>query len=143
MQVIEQIEAVLKDKGYRFSRFRSILLRYLLIMGRPVSVGEILDHFKEKEIQPNKTTVYRELDSLLSESVVKEVDLIDGKKRYELAPDTDTHYHVVCRKCHDITCVEVQDELTQLRSTVNRKTHFTVEDQVLEFFGLCPNCQFN
>lgn len=88
-------------------------------------------------LKVNKTTVYRQLDKLLEENKIIEVELGDGKKRYELK-DLDHHHHLVCKKCGKIDDIELDEKI--IISELSKKTKFKVESHSLEFFGTCVDC---
>lgn len=90
------------------------------------------------KLKVNKTTVYRQLDKLLSEDKVIEVELGDGKKRYE-TKSHGHHHHVVCKKCGLIEDLEFDESL--FFSKLYNKTNFKIENHNLEFFGLCIKCK--
>lgn len=88
----------------------------------------------EKKIGVNKTTIYRELERLVTEDLVLEVEFGDGKKRYELARQ-DHHHHAVCIKCDVVKDVKVDE-----RYLSPKVKGFSLMRHSVEFFGLCENC---
>ncbi len=92
------------------------------------------------KLKVNKTTVYRQLDKLLDEDKILEVELGDGKKRYEIK-SRGHHHHIVCKKCGLIEDLELDEKM--LISRLSKKTNFKIESHNLEFFGLCINCRPN
>ncbi len=91
-----------------------------------------------KKMRVNKTTVYRQLDKLVASDKVIEVELGDGKKRYELK-GLDHHHHLICNNCGIIEDVEFDEKI--IMDEVNSKTSFKIEKHNLEFFGTCVNCK--
>ncbi|CAN5355688.1 hypothetical protein BH10PAT1_BH10PAT1_5310 [soil metagenome] len=100
----------------------------------PVSVPEIL-----QKISANKTTIYREIEKFVSEGVIDEIDLGDGKKRYE-SIKLGHHHHLVCIKCKSITEFNLDDDFSTEEKKIKKTKKFTVLKHNLEFFGLCHNC---
>lgn len=130
-----------KSGNYKYSKIREIMVKFLYSKKTPVSVKEIMEYFITTNYKPNKTTIYRELEILLNESVVLEVDFADGKKRYEYAGKFGHHHHLVCNECKNIECFKVKDELKDVEINIGLKTGFLVQKHILEFFGLCSKCQ--
>src|SRR5260221_14224287 len=85
-------------------------------------------------LKVNKTTVYRQIKSLLKEKLIAEIEFGDGKKRYELS-SLPHHHHVVCIKCNLISDITLKENFNK------PKTNFKILKHNLEFFGLCQNCQ--
>ncbi len=90
-----------------------------------------------EKLKVNKTTVYRQVEKLLAEGILIEVELGDGKKRYELKSLVH-HHHLVCKKCGSLEDISLDERI--ILDEVSKKSNFKVEDHSLEFFGICVNC---
>ena len=90
-----------------------------------------------EKLKVNKTTVYRQLEKLLTDGMIIEVELGDGKKRYELK-SLAHHHHLVCKKCGSLEDIRLDERI--ILEEVSKKSNFKVEDHSLEFFGICVNC---
>jgi len=99
----------------------------------PISAAEILS-----KVKANKTTVYREISSFISDGLVREIDFGDGKKRYELV-SRGHHHHLICSKCKKVDDIVLDED--PILSKVEKLSKFKIESHSLEFFGLCSNCQ--
>jgi len=145
-----EIELDLKSKGYKKSKLRIAILEILNTSAQPQSALEILTKasikFKEIESQSrysnlNKTSIYRQLEILEKENIIIEIDLSEGKKRYEIKPKNSHHHHLICIKCTKIECYSIHEDLLEIETEINTKMGFKVEKHHLEFFGKCKNCQ--
>lgn len=136
----DAILSSLKSAGCRMTRTRKSLVEYLCIHEAPISVVEILAYLAKKSLPINKTTAYREISALMERGVVREIDLLDGLKRYELLDAENHHHHLVCKKCKKVKCVEMQHDLDVIERRIARSHNFVVQSHVLEFFGLCQRC---
>jgi len=90
-----------------------------------------------KKLSVNKTTVYRQLEKYVAEGKIIEVELGDGKKRFELK-NLDHHHHLICDVCGCIEDIELNEG--GLMDEINKKSKFKVEKHSLEFFGVCNKC---
>ncbi len=107
----------------------------------PLSVPQILDALSAQMIHVNKTTVYRELETLEKLGIVKGVKLEDRKQYFELAT-RDHHHHFVCVECEEIEDVLLDEcDLERQEGLLARKNGFSVFRHSLEFFGLCKLCR--
>jgi Fur family ferric uptake transcriptional regulator len=71
--------------------------------------------------------------------IAKQIQLQEGKARYELAASAE-HHHLVCSKCGDIQ--DISDcNITGLENDIEKKKGFKVTSHSLEFFGICKSCQ--
>jgi Fur family peroxide stress response transcriptional regulator len=83
-------------------------------------------------------TVYRDLKLLKQEGEISELDLAGTPSRFDgIVPN---HYHFRCEQCGHIFDMDepVNEEIDK---RIIQKTGFPVSHHVLEFRGLCKDCQ--
>lgn len=82
-------------------------------------------------------TVYRNLNVLHNEGLVREIHGMDRKAHFDA--DTSHHSHFVCTRCGRIRDVMPAPELEwrSLKDLVGCE----VERQEIQFFGVCPSCR--
>ncbi len=129
----------LKSQGFKMTPVRKTLVEVLLTSSSPLSIMEILQILKQKGLNPNKTTVYREIDFLKNRQILQEIEFGDGKKRYEISKTH--HHHIICVNCGLIKDITMEKDLNKEEQKVIKKTGFKPIGHSLEFFGLCSNCQ--
>jgi Fur family transcriptional regulator, peroxide stress response regulator len=83
-------------------------------------------------------TVYRNLDALAKSGLIKEVQFVDHKKRYE--GQTHQHQHFICTKCERIIDMELS-KLLNIAQAVEKMQCHTVTDYHLELIGTCAACK--
>ncbi len=93
----------------------------------------------ENEEAPGLTTVYRALESLVSQGLVQSVELGDGEKRYELIEPGEHHHHLICSNCKESVHLD-QCLIKDLDSLIKSKHGFHVTSHILEIFGTCKKC---
>jgi Fur family ferric uptake transcriptional regulator len=124
--------------GLRFTKTRDLIFRHLKKARQPLSAPELMFLFEKEGEGLNKTTLYRELENLVSLGALQKVQLSLERVSYELA--NYHHHHFVCESCLSVTEVsftesivaEVEKKLLQRGNRVLRHT--------FEFFGLCHKC---
>lgn len=129
-QTFQQIQSL----KLRLTPIRRKLIDLLDQSEKPISVGDILS-----KINANKTTIYREINTLLFHDLLTVIDLGDGTKRYELSTKGH-HHHLICIKCKSITELDLADDFTKEEALIASQTKFKVLRHALEFFGFCQNC---
>lgn len=129
----------LKTKGHKNTKIRQALVEVILSSDSPLSIIDILQDLSKKNLSPNKTTVYREVEFLKGLGILQEVDFGDGKKRYEIS--SSHHHHIICINCKTIKDIPMEKDLDSFKKRVTDKTGFKAVGHSLEFFGLCSNCQ--
>lgn len=140
MNSVEKTLSYLKAKKHKITKVRSLIIEIIVSSPTPLSVGELLNMLEKVNLQPNKTTIYRELDFLLKQGIIREVDFGESKKRYEFSSEQH-HHHVICIKCKKIEDVDLDQDLSQYEDKIAQEKNFKIINHSLEFFGLCPNCQ--
>ncbi len=91
-------------------------------------------------LRPNKTTLYRQLETLVKHDVVDVVILGPKVQLFELKKGH--HHHFVCSTCKDVLDLEsesVESAFQQFEQQL-RQEGFTVQKHELTFFGACASC---
>lgn len=129
----------LKKQGARLTPARRLLLDIFTKHPEPLSELEIRQKLKSQGLVVNKTTTYRALTHLKQSGIVNEIELGDGKKRYELS-NQPHHHHLVCQKCKTIHDIQLDNDLKQIEQKIKKQKGFINLSHTLEFFGLCQIC---
>lgn len=138
--MLDQLIENLKNSGYRITSGRKLLLELLINQQQPLSAREILNQLKQLDPHASRATVYRELDFLQQQGIVREVLLGDHVGKYELTPEGCQH-HLVCRNCGTTETIELGEELHNLEHKLAAQTTFKLDGHQVEFYGTCANCQ--
>jgi Fur family transcriptional regulator, ferric uptake regulator len=138
---MENIISELKQAGYRITQARSIIIKILFNSKSPVTALELLSALEKEGVKVNKTTVYREVDFLLKEKIIKELDFGDGKKRYEMDLSDSHHHHVICLNCEKVEDIELKTDLDSEEKRITQEKKYKIINHSLEFFGYCPKCK--
>jgi Fur family transcriptional regulator, ferric uptake regulator len=132
-------QQTLKEKGYRLTPQRGMILDVLHHAEKHISAEEIYDQVISKYPEVNKSTVYRTLELLKELGLVDEADLGGGKLYYHHA-DKGHHHHLICQKCGKT--FEVDEEiLDPIRATLMKKYKFVPDMRHLSISGHCADCK--
>lgn len=129
----------LNDVSLRATPARVALMHLFESADKPLDVQTMIDFLEKKDIKTDPATVFRIINMFSEKGLVKQIQLNEGKFRYELSGKAD-HHHLVCIKCgsiEDITDCAISD----LEHDIKKKKGFMVTHHSLEFFGLCKLCQ--
>lgn len=105
---------------------------------RAISAQDIHSELRNSEKSIGLATVYRSLDILKLQGLVKALTLPNGETVYSVMPTDKHHLNCLnCSKSFPIDSCPIHDLGNQLA-----KTHsFQIYYHTLEFFGLCSQCQ--
>lgn len=127
----------------RHTPIHAALLNILKQSHAPRTPHELLSLLKKRGLTVNKTTVYRQLDTLTRTKVVEAVHFTDRVTRYEISDVNGHHHHLVCLVCGRIEDVSFPSDIEKQQKFIWKKNNFKVLQHSLEFFGHCRRCQRN
>jgi Fur family ferric uptake transcriptional regulator len=132
--------AYLRSRGRRLTRQReSIWAALTAEPDRHLSAADLAGRVRADLPRVNVSTVYRTLELLVEEGLVRRTDLGGDREFYEPAHD-HRHHHVVCRTCGGVA--HVHDEvLGNLRESVSLACGFDICEEEITLFGFCPACR--
>ena len=97
------LKSELNQRGWRLTPQRETILQVLqsLPQGKHLSAEEIYNLLLFQQEKISLSTVYRTLHLLTKVGILRELELAEGHKHYEIsAPNLYTHHHLVCIQCH-------------------------------------------
>jgi Fur family ferric uptake transcriptional regulator len=98
---------VLKELNLRGTAARIAVVQCLADSKTPLSHAEVTD--KLGELGFDSSTIFRSLTELSDAGLFRRVDLGDGARRFEFAPQgeasSEAHPHFLCLDCGKITCL--------------------------------------
>ncbi|MBE0480649.1 MAG: transcriptional repressor [Dehalococcoidia bacterium] len=138
MKKVNTLLDILKDRGYRLTPQRMMVLEAIEESSNHISAEEIYDRAKLKYPYLNRSTVYRTLELLKENGLVTETDLGEGRFLYHPAGKAQ-HHHLVCRNCTKVIDIDI-DVLDKLRDDLRSGYGFEAELEHIAFFGYCRDC---
>jgi Fe2+ or Zn2+ uptake regulation protein len=106
----------------------------------PLSVQQLLTLLKEKNINPNKTTVYRIIDKFMGLNILNEVVSNTGTSYYE--QKQKHHHHFFCKTCGNVYCLKnclIDTHNIQLQELLPSKG-FQLSTHDFNLYGTCELC---
>lgn len=139
MSQLDTLCARLRTNGVKLTDQRKELLEVLSELHHPVSAEELFLLLKEKNPGTCLATIYRNLDVLVNNDIVRQMRLAGNKREYELIGEEHYHY-LVCLNCNKT--VKLEDcPLHHYEETVVAKTDFVITEHRLSLYGYCPQCK--
>lgn len=121
-----------------------ILLRFLTEnAGSHFTAGEIEAKLAFNGEKLGKATVYRRLDRLVEEGMVRRFVSDDAKSCcYQYAGDAGckNHFHLKCYRCGELLHVEC-DYLDKMQAHIFDHHGFTVDREKITLCGVCEKCR--
>lgn len=126
------------------TRQKEILLDYLKsVENKHFTAGEVCEYFKDQGI--GKSTVYRRLEKLVDEGVLKKYT-VDAQSPacYEYIGE-HAHvehgecYHLKCEKCGKLFHLHCE-EIEALEDHIGKEHEFSIDPVRTVFYGVCKDC---
>ena len=127
----------LRSRGFRMTTQRMAILHILHHAGTHLSPGEIYKEARRELRGITEPTVYRTLDFLMENGLVRSSHSVNGHLTYQIAGSD--HHHMICRKCGSEVEVE-HSLLADLYRSLEKASGYRKLDGHLTFFGVCPAC---
>ncbi len=132
----------LKQRGFRLTRQRQILLDLLDKTGAHLDAETLYRLAHERDPKLNRVTVYRTLKMLKEGGLVDELDLMHhaGDQHYYETRRKQEHAHIVCLRCGKVEEF-FGEPLQKLRRQVEKTFGFQILIARTEIGGYCAHCQ--
>lgn len=108
-----------------------------------ITAKEILKHFKNNEDNIGKATVYRYLNELVKQNVIKKYNLENRNCscfQYVEEKHCEEHYHLKCEKCNKIIHLEC-DEIKEIQNHLQKEHKFQLNSGKTVLYGICDKCK--
>lgn len=128
----------LRQQHLKATPSRLAVLKLLEQTNKPLDVATMIILLKKKRITADQATIFRIINAFTEKGLVKQLNLQEGKFRYELA-ERPHHHHLVCRQCGAVEDIEINE--THFIKKIQTKSNFLIDGHHLEFFGRCATCQ--
>lgn len=132
------VEKLLRKQQLKITPQRKAILTAL---NKTTTVLSAQDIFTEViKILPgiNFSTVYRNIDIMLSRGILCRITPENGKVLYELRREEGHHHHVICKKCGTSIPIDYCPMESILKKL--RKNGFTPTEHRFEIYGYCDQC---
>lgn len=140
---IDKIKEILQRCHYRFTDGRKEIIKVFINSNKHLSPLEVYEIVKEKNV--SLPTVYRTIDILKNNGIIKEV-VFNNERYYELKLFSQKcmHIHFRCQKCGkilDIDDTNIILKLIEIRNKLEKQNNFIIEDISVTICGICSECR--
>ena len=124
---------VLKKEGLRYTLQRQAVWDEIRQKTEHRGVEDIYQQLRKNNINVSRATLYRTIDVLVKNKMVRKMDVGEGKSLYEPRLDDDHHDHMICVDTGKI--IEFYDEeLETLQETIAKKHGYKIVRHVHQLF---------
>ncbi|MGB3298971.1 MAG: transcriptional repressor [Phormidesmis sp.] len=137
------LKAELNDRGWQMTPQRETILRTFqdLPEGHHLSAEDLCDLLKNHDHPIGLSTIYRNLKLMSRMGILRELELAEGQKRYEInQPAPHHHHHMICVRCSK-TVEFRQDSVLKVGAKTAEREGYQLLDCQLSIHAVCPACQ--
>lgn len=137
----EALKDELNARGYRSTPQRQKVLSIFmeLAQGEHLSAEDLHKILEEDGERISLSTVYRTLHLMVYMGLLRELELAEGHKHYELNRPLKDHHHLVCVHCNT-TLEFVENSVAKIGERTAQASGYHVLDCQLTLYGICANC---
>ena len=129
----ENLIEILKKEGLRYTLQRQSVWDEIKRSQEHRDADDIYQSLRGENISVSRATVYRTIDVLVKNKMVRKMDLGDGRSLYEPKLDNEHHDHMICVDSGKI--IEFFDEeLELLQDKIAKKYGYKVVRHVHQLF---------
>ena len=133
MEKIELLVEALKKEGLRFTEQRKSIWDEITSSDDHREAEDIFLSLRKKNINVSRATVYRTIDVLVKNNLVRKLDIGDAPSKYENKIDSHHHDHMICLETGNI--IEFyNEELENLQDEIAKKHGYKVVRHVHQLF---------
>ena len=134
-----EVGAVLRRYGYKLTPQRRAVIWAITSSQDHLTPAVIYEKVHQDHPDIGLVTVYRTLEILTELQLICELHAGGNCRSYTVSAPGH-HHHLICSNCG--TVVDFTGfGLSEVEQDLSRKTGFRIDDHLLEFVGLCRNCQ--
>lgn len=123
----------------RNTKQKQLILNILKETDRPMSINEIYSEIVISLPKIAKSTIYRNIDSLLTQDLIDKYHLNDNEIFYRIKSNSKEHRHFVicddCKKMIDLPICPIRE----IESMLNEEG-FIMKDHQIQINGICKTC---
>jgi Fur family ferric uptake transcriptional regulator len=130
---LKVLKDILRKEGLRFTSQRQSVWDEIRGSHEHRDAEDIYMCIRNNDVRVSRATVYRTIDVLVKNRLVRKMEVGDGRSRYEPRLDDEHHDHMICEETGDI--IEFfNEELENLQEKIANDHVYTVVRHVHQLF---------
>jgi Fur family ferric uptake transcriptional regulator len=136
----KKMAAALRQQGYKLTPQRRAVLNVIALSQNHLTPADIYERVNKEHPNIGLVTIYRTIEILTELGLICEVHAGGNCRNYIVRRPSEHHHHLLCSECGKV--IDFTDcNLDELEQRLSEETGFKIESHLLEFSGLCQNCQ--
>lgn len=136
----DSLKTALKQQGFRLTPQRQTILQIFqtLPQGKHLSAEDLHRSLEQKQEKISLATIYRTLKLMARMGILRELELAEGHKHYEInRPFPEHHHHLVCVHCYK-TIEFTNDAVLKICRKQAKVSEYEMLDSQMTLHVVCP-----
>jgi len=126
-------------ESQRNTKQKQLLLAILKQSDRPLSINEIHAQIVNQLPKTAKSTIYRNIDTLLDQNLIEKYHLNDNEVFYRIKADSKDHKHfMICEDCKKV--FDLPSCPLHALEHAMAEEGFIIKDHQIQISGICKTC---
>lgn len=140
MKKHKDLTHILRSNKMRITAGRRLLLQLILDhKNSQLSLGEIHDFLDRTRTPPDRSSVYRNLETFKKLDIIQELNLPGKGKRFQYVFDRKVHHFYICKACGRSS--RGNEQLFKKIESALKEVHgFAKANLSVVFYGFCAKC---
>jgi len=121
-----------------YSKQREEVLEVLKNSYNHPTAEEIYLILKSNNSKSSRSTVYRNLNLLQKENIIKKIPMSDGPERYDYFKKP--HNHIICANCGKVVDFNFDFSSRQIIDAIKEDTNMDTNLRSITVEGICSSC---
>ena len=134
------LSSALKKEGLRHTIQRQAVCDEIKSNDEHRDAEQIYSALRKNNLNVSRATVYRTIDVLYKNNLIRKIELGDSPSKYENKVNSDHHDHIICVQCGRIDEF-VDDKIESQQDKIIDKLGFKMIRHIHQLFVLCKDCQ--
>ena len=136
----EILTGILHKEGLRYTSQRQAVWDEIKSNDDHRDAEQIYSALRKNNLNVSRATVYRTIDVLYKNNLIRKIELGDSPSKYENKVNSDHHDHIICVQCGRIDEF-VDDKIESQQDKIIDKLGFKMIRHIHQLFVLCKDCQ--
>ena len=134
-----EVATALRQHNYKLTPQRQVVIQTIISSRDHLTPAAIYERVHRDHPKIGLVTIYRTLDILARLGLICELHAGNSCRSYTISAPGH-HHHLICSNCGMVVDFPGLD-LAGVEQSLSRGTGFRIDGYLLEFIGLCRDCQ--
>jgi len=139
MASLHLLTKALKKEGLRFTEQRKAIWDEITSSDEHREAEDIYLSLRKNGLNVSRATVYRTIDVLVKNNLVRKLDIGDSPSKYENKIDSLHHDHLICVSCGKIDEF-VDDKIEMIQDRIVNERGYKMIRHIHQLFVMCDDC---